>query len=216
MEKIGEGNTAEVYRLGGGRACKLFFDDYPQEAIRNEYKNAKLMYKLGVPMPAVFELVTIDERMGIVYRRLHGKTLLQKYREDGDLDYLLHSLVQCQKTILDISDTASRSYKTFLLQFFPDEESQIRALPMGDCLCHGDLHPDNIFVTKEGELQVIDFMNVCHGPREYDIARTYFFLSLEGDQKFLHQYLEEMGADLEDLKPLIDYVRRTHKIEMGE
>lgn len=50
----------------------------------------------------------------------------------------------------------------------------IKQLPEGECLCHGDYHPFNLILTLGGSPIVIDFANICRGPSEYDIARTYF------------------------------------------
>jgi aminoglycoside phosphotransferase (APT) family kinase protein len=42
-------------------------------------------------------------------------------------------------------------------------------------LCHGDFHPGNI-LKSDGNIMVIDFMNVCHGNFLYDVSRTVFLV----------------------------------------
>ena len=125
------------------------------------------------------------------------------------------------------------SYKDYLKYFgYPDADS----LPDGDFLCHGDFHFANLMRNGSGEsedsgkLYAIDFMNLCHGPKEYDIARAYVLIvedSLPKDmpepqRKMLLEakaaagkmYLEKMGFSLEQLKPFIPAVEFCRKREM--
>lgn len=66
-------------------------------------------------------------------------------------------------------------YREFLLMFAdsPETVAQIHELSDGNCLLHGDYHPANVLVGKDGQLFLIDMMNVCKGPAVYDVARTY-------------------------------------------
>lgn len=45
----------------------------------------------------------------------------------------------------------------------------------GDALCHGDFHPGNILLSREGAV-IIDFMNICSGVFLYDVARTVYLV----------------------------------------
>ena len=62
---VGVGNTAEVFDYGDGKVCKLFYQGYPKEAVEREYRNAKEVERLGLPVPKVFELVESEGRTGI-------------------------------------------------------------------------------------------------------------------------------------------------------
>jgi aminoglycoside phosphotransferase (APT) family kinase protein len=48
-------------------------------------------------------------------------------------------------------------------------------LPDGDQLCHGDLHPGNILLTRAGP-SVIDWPNATRGDPTADLARTLVLL----------------------------------------
>ena len=50
-------------------------------------------------------------------------------------------------------------------------------LPDGETLCHGDLHPGNVLITKKGPV-VIDWMTACTGSPWTDVARTSLILSI--------------------------------------
>ncbi len=48
-------------------------------------------------------------------------------------------------------------------------------MPDGNTLCHGDLHPENLMVSKN-KLYVIDWSNAYSGNPIGDVARTYYVL----------------------------------------
>lgn len=50
-ELIGKGKTAEIYAIGHGKICKLFFEGFPETAIYHELKNAKLLQQVNLPVP---------------------------------------------------------------------------------------------------------------------------------------------------------------------
>lgn len=66
-------------------------------------------------------------------------------------------------------------------------------MPDDDCLLHGDFHPNNILVMPNGTPVIIDFMNVCHGPALYDVARTYVLIK-EYDGSLADRYLKEIDV----------------------
>jgi aminoglycoside phosphotransferase (APT) family kinase protein len=64
----------------------------------------------------------------------------------------------------------------------PDELRQkvlalLDQLPDGQNLCHGDFHPANVFLTKNGPV-AIDWMTACYGSPSADVARTSLILSI--------------------------------------
>lgn len=70
---IGKGNTAEVFAHGEGKVCKLFYKGYPKEPVLWEFHNARVLYREKLPVPAVYEVVEKEGRLGIVYERIYGK-----------------------------------------------------------------------------------------------------------------------------------------------
>lgn len=81
---------------------------------------------------------------------------------------------------------------------------EIEALPDGDRLLHGDLHPGNIILDERGEPHIIDFMNVCCGPALYDIARTYFLTGAKS-------YLTHMHATKNQIEPFLAVLRKARE-----
>ena len=45
----------------------------------------------------------------------------------------------------------------------------LRSEKFDDVLCHGDIHEDNVMLSREGELFIIDWDNAIRAPRERDL-----------------------------------------------
>lgn len=223
MELIGKGNTAEVFDVGDGKVLKLFITGYPKEAVEREFKNAKLLERLKLPVPACFEMSQLNDRFGIVYEKVSGENLYNYIVEGGEFQKGLEILVGLQKQILQNECKDLLSYKDFIKLVIGDRDpfayEKIEKLPDGNNVCHGDFHPFNILVNNEGQAKVIDFMNVCRGPKLYDIARSYFLMRGDGPVKpeilhLLQIYLQLHGVSEKELEPFFEVIAICHKWEM--
>lgn len=78
------------------------------------------------------------------------------------------------------------------------------------------MHPGNIIRTQKNELYLIDFMNVCRGPKEYDVARTYVLLTENNPaaEAVGKKYLELMEMSFLQIEPFLDAVQFCRKKEM--
>ena len=90
--------------------------------------------------------------------------------------------------------------------------SLIASLPDGDCVLHGDFHPNNILITEDNTPVIIDFMNVCYGTKSFDIARTYFLIN-QYDVPLANDYLCKMGVTEEEIKEYIQVIEKCRKYE---
>lgn len=221
MEKVqlvGKGNTAEVFEHENGKVCKLFFEGYPNEYVELEFRNAREMDKCGIRVPKAIQMIMVGNRKGIVYEKVEGKSLLNIMIENTEsLDLLLDMFVNVHREIISHHSEYTLSYKKYLSGMLKskglDEQSileQIDLLPDGNCILHGDFHPDNILVTSEGEAVVIDFMNVCHGPALYDVARTYFLIK-QFNSDMADKYLGKLGLrrdEITDYLVVIEFCRK--------
>ena len=212
MKKIAMGNTAEVYEYDERKVCKLFFEGYSVQSIQREFHNARFINKLSIMAPKVYDLIEINGRHGLIYEELKGHDLLEEIIQNAmnaeKLMQLIKILSDIHKEIIKHRITGCMDYKDFLKELYRGRESQyadelelIGRLPDSDYLCHGDFHPGNVWRNEDGTLSIIDFMNVCHGPREYDIARTYYLLTetelpegcAEEEKALLQNSRNEMG-----------------------
>jgi uncharacterized protein (TIGR02172 family) len=183
---IGRGNTAIVYELEEGKVLKLFNQGYPKESVEKEFNNARAISNMDFIKPKAYEIVFLEEQIGIIYDKIEGESLLDWVMRTGDFQSCAVYMANLHKTILQNSISNVPSYKEFLKyniinDLSENQKKQKEALNMldklqdGTTLCHGDFHPGNIFIS-DGQTMVIDFMNVCHGDFLYDIARTVYLV----------------------------------------
>lgn len=219
MNLIATGNTAEVYDTGDGTVCKLFKQGYDKNAIQLEINNTKIINQTGLNTPKFFKQIEIENRTGIIYSKIEGSSLLQESencKTPEQIIALLQDLTGLQKQLHTYSTSEGISYKDYLSFFHC---SNIELLPEGNTICHGDFHPGNIIRTADNKLVLIDFMNLCHGPKEYDIARTYIMLTeyipdLQLKTFIGNTYLNLIQTDFLEVKPFLEAIEYCRKQEM--
>ena len=181
---IGIGNTADVYEWEDDKVLKLFHVGYPDTAVNMEYHNAIAIRDLIFFKPRAYDLISYDNRKGIIYDRVMGESLQDWVLRTGDMSLCAEYMSKLHKEIVRSEVHDVPNYKDFLRYHLPktlsvDEREKllqmIDSLANGDTLCHGDFHPGNILMSND-RIYVIDFMNVCHGNYLYDIARTVFLV----------------------------------------
>jgi hypothetical protein len=74
---IGRGNTAEVFELSNKEVLKLFYEKIPFEYIEKEYETSRVINQLGIPSPNVRELTELDNKWGIIYEKIIGRSFTQ-------------------------------------------------------------------------------------------------------------------------------------------
>lgn len=220
MKLLGKGNTAEVFEYERGSVCKLFFEGYPNEYVELEFHNAKEMFNNKIRIPEPFQIVAIENRKGIIYEKIDGKTLLNIMAENEEsLDGLLEMFVKLHLDIVSHHSRNVLSYKEYLQAMLKNKNidnqtifDKVNALPDDDRILHGDFHPNNILVMPDGTPVVIDFMNVCYGPALYDIARTYFLIK-QFDSCLASKYLKKMDALEKDIAEYLEVIEFCRKYE---
>lgn len=208
---IGVGNTATVYEWEEGKVLKLFYQGYPKEAVEREFNNAKAIRNMDFLKAKAYEISLLEERMGIVYDRVEGESLLDWVMRTGDVQECAVYMAKLHKAIVKNRISNVPNYKEFLkcnivnsisanLKKREEVLQMLDKLLDGNTLCHGDFHPGNILIS-DGHTIVIDFMNVCHGDFLYDVARTVFLVEytpvpIEVDDREMFLRLKKTLADL--------------------
>jgi len=180
--RVASGATADVYALRDGWVLKLFETGTARETVEREAENTRIAATTGTPVPAVREVVRVNDRHGIVLSRVTGSLVVdgigaRPWRVVGDarrfarLHASIHarpapSLPPLRERLADRIDDgpltpAACEYLT----------TRLDALPAGDALCHGDFHPANVFRTTDGPV-VIDWLDATNGHPATDVART--------------------------------------------
>lgn len=185
---LAQGNTAEIYEWETDKILKLYRKGLPEALCNDEFYVTKSVYDLLKITPEPFEIVHINGRVGAVYERINGKTMLKemmskpwrisKYSRllaqyhkniQRPIDFNLPTVKEKLKRDIDAVTLLSDIEKQHVCQY-------MTALPDGNILCHFDFHPDNIMFT-DGNPIIIDWMTACKGDGLSDVARTCVILS---------------------------------------
>lgn len=180
---LGQGRTAEVYAWGDFQVLKLFFTTWSVDWIHQEARVARLVHEAGLASPAAGDIVEVEGRLGIVYERVDGPSMLEDVsrhpwrivsaaHQFADLHLAMH-----RRTLAELPH--GRELITGLLRAAPRLTDPIKAqllgkleqLPDEEAVCHCDYHPDNILMTARGPI-VIDWMSVTRGHPLADVAGT--------------------------------------------
>lgn len=167
-----------------------------------------------------FKWLTIENREGIIYEKIKGKTLLTIITETEEtIEAILDMFVHLHLDILGHHSKNVLSYKQYLIAMLKNKKvtnqmlfNKVISLPDDDYLLHGDFHPNNVLVMPDETLVVIDFMNVCYGPVLYDIARTYFLIKQYNIQ-LANQYLKKIGVLENDILEYLNIIEFCRKYE---
>ncbi len=187
IQKLGEGNTAEVFSWGENDILKLFRKEFPIDAIDQEYRISKSVEELGVPIPKVRDMLDHEGRTGIVYEKVTGQTMLNLLTERpwaagglikalAKMHYDMH-----QKNAQDLPGCVDalrwRINQAGGLTLRQREEvlKVLDSLPKGNSVCHGDYHPGNIIQSSD-RMVILDWMTATAGPPSYDVARTLYLM----------------------------------------
>ena len=209
MKLIATGNTSEVFEYDEGKVCKLFKDGYPLDNIKREFNNTLLMNTTSINTPKAYEIIEHDGRHGIVFDKITGVDLVSEFLKNPTDENLaaeiIENLSKLQKELLSSESKNEISYIGYLRNFGFKKTDQ---LPDGNNICHGDLHPGNIIRTPENKFYLIDFMNVCLGPKEYDVARTYVLLTENNPaaKEIGEIYLSLMGMSFTQIEPFLEAI----------
>jgi aminoglycoside phosphotransferase (APT) family kinase protein len=190
--KIGEGGCSEIFEWEDSRKIiKLARANTDYEAMRREFHNNCIAMNSGLPVAQAFELLVIDDRPGIVFERIYGETLMQRFlkqalhqtNETFDIDEndfrltaRILSEIHSKSNINLLSsqrDNIKGSIHNVGYLTLAEKEaviSNLDTLPTKELLCHGDPNPGNILINNDGRAVVIDWMNASIGNPEADLA----------------------------------------------
>ncbi len=193
------GRTSEVYAHGADDVVKVPRPGVPPHWARVEARIAEAVNRAGVPCPEVRGLVEVDGRESIVFERIDGPSLWQTMLDDpAGLTGHVATLVDLQRSIhrvgslAPIPRLADRIGSKILAADGLGEAKRREAaalassLPQGSQLCHGDLHPANILLSRRGPV-VIDWFDAAAGSPASDLVRTSLLIRpLSQSQEVAH------------------------------
>ncbi len=161
--------------------------------------------------------VSQSHALGQLTARLHNLTdqwELDYPRPAFDAAYFLHEPIAHIQAVF-----GQRQQDMSLIRRLADKlgcwlEAQPCAAPFSG-LCHGDLHPENVHFTADGQATLFDFDCFGYGCRAYDLATFLWsrYLFASSDQKrqrtwmaFLDGYEQERPLPLDTLPAVLRFV----------
>ena len=197
---IAERKNKTIYR-DGDRCIKVFNHSFSKADILNEALNQARVEDIGLNVPKIDEVGTVDGKWAIISEYVEGTTLSHLMRDDSaNTDKYLEMMVDVQTLIHTkrcpllsrLKDKMNRKILSADLDPVTRYELLIRleGLPTHDKLCHGDLCPSNIILTPAGELYVIDWAHATQGNASADAARSFLTFHLRGEADLADRYLD--------------------------
>ena len=126
---IGLGRTAEVFARGNDEAVKLLRPGIPEIVGEREASIAALVDGAGVGAPRFGGTTRIDGRLGLVYERLDGPSMLDRLsRNPLEIDRLAREFAELHVAMHDADGSG-----------LPDQKAEMRRMidRAGDCLPDG-------------------------------------------------------------------------------
>ena len=196
---IAKRSNKTIYR-DGDRCIKVFNEEYSKADVLNEALNQARVESTGFNIPGIREVTILDGKWAITTDFIEGKTLSQLMKENPEKkEEYIEQLVDIQLSIhaltcpllTKLKDKMHRKISSSKIDATTRYElhTRLEGMPKHNKLCHGDLCPSNVIITKDGTPYVIDWAHATQGNASADAARTYLTFKLSGDDKAAECYL---------------------------
>lgn len=180
---------------------KVFGDTYTKAGILNEALNQARVEETDLNIPKIKSIEVVDGKWSIVMDYIEGETLSELMRKHPEKeDEYLELFVGLQRSVLSkrvpmlnkLKDKMQGRISEAKLDATTryDLHTRLDSLPKHYNLCHGDFHPSNIIITKDGTPYIIDWAHATQGNASADVARTYLMFYLEGKEQLAEKYLK--------------------------
>jgi aminoglycoside phosphotransferase (APT) family kinase protein len=209
---VASGSRSSVHSYGRGAVVKVPAPSTPEGWIRFEARYAEAARAAGAPAPRLLGIEQIAGRTASVWERVEGTSMWDHVAERPDRGAELGRLladVQHDLVVLVPPVTLPRQRDRLMskirLAAATVDASLARALEFvppqagTPCLCHGDLHPSNVLLGRDGPV-IVDWFDASRGDPIADVARSSLLLLSEGADPPRHL----PGADRATLGVLTD------------
>lgn len=197
---IASRDSKTIYK-DGNLVIKVFDNGYSKADVLNEALNQARIEDIGLNIPKIHSVTTIDGKWAIVYDYIEGKTLEQLMFENPEkFDEYLELFVDIQLNIHSkkapllnrLKDKMNRKISSADLDATTRYElhTRLEGMPKHNKVCHGDFNPSNIIIRDDGTPFIIDWAHVTQGNASADVARTYLLFCLSGNKDIANKYLD--------------------------
>ena len=185
---VGEGYYSTVYRIDKDTIIKVFNRVNDENQIERELKLAKQAFMLGIPTAISFDIVKVDDKLGVRFEMLDCSSLKEACLAHPERihEYLIQyaALLKKMNTTECLDPNIPDKKQEFLRkvekikQFLPEKAYEkckklISELPDRKTLIHGDCHFKNIMLQKN-EMLLIDMDTLSVGYPIFELAALYF------------------------------------------
>ena len=213
-------NNKTLYR-DGDKCIKVFNAEYSKADVLNEALNQARIEEIGLNVPKVLDVTTIDGKWAIVTEYIEGKTLSTLIKENPDkkaeyiellvdLQMQVHAkrapLLNRLKDKLDAKIAKTNLFATTRYYL----HTRLEEMPKNKKVCHGDFAPSNVIITPDGTAYIVDWAHATQGNASADVAHTYLHFGVIGDTEGAELYLEtfckKSGTDkkyVQDWVPIV-------------
>ena len=188
LEELGErlfaGRTAEVYAWSDTEVIKLYRPWVSRDTAERERASTQAALDMGISVPEVGDIVSVDGRPGLIFDRIRGVTMMSKIDSDtAQVESFARQLAEIHVAISSVVADERLPEQSVVLQTkiarceLLTESARHKALaslaqmPRGERLCHGDFHPGNVIVSGDRPV-VIDWIDASRGNPAADLARS--------------------------------------------
>ena len=188
-EQLASGSRSSVFAWGRDSVAKVPFPSTPEAWIRFEALYTAAVRSSGAPAPRFLGIETVHGRAASIYERVHGRSMWEHMREHpeqvpahtrslAELQAHLFSLVP-PVSLPALSDRLTCKIRRASALVDPALVVALQLVPphAPSRLCHGDLHPGNVIMSRDGPM-LIDWFDVARGDQLADIARTSLLMSV--------------------------------------
>ena len=216
-----------IYREGN-TAVKVFEKDFAKYDVLNEALNQARVENIGINVPKVIEVKTIDGKWAIVSEFIEGKTLAQLMKEDpGKSEKYLDMFVELQLKVMNSKCPMLNRLKDKMNRKIDEAEidatlrydlhTRLESMPKHRKVCHGDFNPSNIIVKDNGTPYILDWSHVTQGNASADAARTYMLFRLNNEdvmaEEYLDLYCEKSGTEKQYVQQWMPIVAASQSVK---
>lgn len=203
---LSKGATGAVYAVDSLRIAKVFPSGYPLNKILEEFKKSRLFHSCGLPCPYCYEVVRVDDGFGLIFDRVYGISLTKAVLQNPQkLEFYIDKMINLLRKIhsVDVTgfglDSAKHQYLEYLSECkdyysnsdYDNLRKLVMSIPDRCTLLHGDFHSENIMVSVDDELVMIDFAEVGYGHPVFDLMAegAVMPITLENNPQIVEEYL---------------------------
>jgi aminoglycoside phosphotransferase (APT) family kinase protein len=203
---IGQGREAEIFAWDDDTVLRLPRPWAGHIRVDDEAAAMRAAAASGVDVPKVYGTTIVDGRAGLIMERVEGPDLItlmgrrpwyvpRAARIVGREQARMHDVIApTDLPTLRIRVRAKIEGAADLPAAFAELAlTTLEALPDGDRLCHGDVHPGNVLLGDRGPA-VIDWTGATRGDPAGDVARTRLLLRIAPVEDYMPALVRRMQA----------------------